>query len=203
MSNGYSFCIQVIWCFGCSGMYKAIHVPVLVALYHSTDCSVVLPQCTEVDRCTHSCPSAVPTPIDWNALKWFRALGKIAPHVKVANPHPDPLSAGGVSTCTYQLSFSELTLVCALQQNCPLTQSACVFVMCNQIFITVYFLNVCIHSEFSTVQRNCPLTHRACVFVCSMKWNAYYIISECAYYTVPGAREVTKVNVCILIWFRC
>ena len=35
---------------------------------------------------------------DCDTLKWFRALGKIAPHVKVANPHPDPLSAGGMST---------------------------------------------------------------------------------------------------------
>ena len=99
MSDGYSFCIQVIWCFGCSRMGKAIYVSILVTLHHSTDCSVVLPQCTEVDRCTWQCsPSAVPTPIDCKALKWFRALSKIAPHVKVPNPHPDPLSAGGVST---------------------------------------------------------------------------------------------------------
>ena len=37
-------------------------------------------------------------PINCKPLKWFRALGKIAPHVKVPNPHPYPLSAGGVST---------------------------------------------------------------------------------------------------------
>ena len=49
MSDGYSFCIQFIWCFGWSKMLKCIHVPILVALHHSTDCSVVLPQCTKVD----------------------------------------------------------------------------------------------------------------------------------------------------------
>ena len=80
-------------------MFKAIHVPILVALHHSTDCSVVLPQCTEVDRCTWLCsPSAVPPPVNCKALKWFRALSEIAPHAKVPNPHPDPLSTGGVST---------------------------------------------------------------------------------------------------------
>ena len=80
-------------------MDKTIHAPVLVALHPSTDCSIVLPQCTEVDRCTSSCrPSAVPPPIDYKALKWFRTLSEIAPHVKVPNPHPDPLSAGVVST---------------------------------------------------------------------------------------------------------
>ena len=100
MSYGYSFCIQVIWCFGCRRMLKAIHVPILVALHHSTDCSVVLLQCTEVDGCTSFCyiPSEVPTPIDCKALKWFRAPGQTAPHVKEANSHPNPLSAGGVST---------------------------------------------------------------------------------------------------------
>ena len=99
MSDGYSVYIQVIWCFNCRRKVKAIRAPILVALHHSTDCSVVLPQCTEVDRCTSSSsPSAVPPPVDCKALKWFRARSKIAPHVKVANSHPDPLSAGGVST---------------------------------------------------------------------------------------------------------
>ena len=98
MRDGYTIYIQVIWCSGCSRLYKAIHAPILVGLHHSTDCSVVLPQCTEVDRCTRQCsPSAVPTPTDCKALKWFRTLSKIAPHVKVPDPHPDPLSAGGVS----------------------------------------------------------------------------------------------------------
>ena len=100
MSDGYSFCIQFIWCFGWSKMLKCIHVPILVALHHSTDCSVVLPQCTEVDRCTslYCSSSTVPPFINCKVLKWFRALREIAPRVKVANPHPHTLSTRGVST---------------------------------------------------------------------------------------------------------
>ena len=59
---------------------NAVNAPILVALHHYTDCSVVLPQCTEVDRCTWQCsPSAVSSPTDCKVLKWLRALSKIAP----------------------------------------------------------------------------------------------------------------------------
>ena len=87
-------------------MCKATNAPILVGLHHSTNCSVALPQCTEVDRCTWQCsPYAVPTPTDCKALKWFRTLSKIAPHVKVPDPHPDPFSARGVSTWVAVGSF--------------------------------------------------------------------------------------------------
>ena len=38
--------------------------------------------------------------VDSKPLKRFGTLSKIAPHVKVPNPHLDPLSVGGVSTST-------------------------------------------------------------------------------------------------------